>query len=129
MNLTCEFAELTANTGDSRYELPIVAGSLVNAELGALFGPVALVVQSAGGPAPSLVDAHPAGSAGAVTPSKFCDKLTAGVPSEYTCVTFCEFIPSCTSHVSVIVPPQTLDGSTTNVKLRVTAGPPNVSVP
>jgi hypothetical protein len=42
---------------------------------------------------------------------------------------FCELAPSCTTHVSVIVLPQTLEGLTTNVKLRATAGPPNVSVP
>ena len=71
LNLIFADGELIAVTGDSRYELPIVAGSLVNAEFGAVSGPAAEVVHTAGGPAPSFVDAQPAGSAGAVTPSKF----------------------------------------------------------
>jgi hypothetical protein len=57
--------------GEIRLDSPTVAGSFVNAAFRGVSGVVMVVTHSAGGPAPVFVVVHPAGNAGATTPSKF----------------------------------------------------------
>ena len=62
-------------------------GSLTNAALGAESGLVVEVTQRIPSPATALAASQPAGSAGAVTPSKFSEKLAQGVGVEVVGVT------------------------------------------
>src|SRR6186713_591987 len=57
------------NAGEISSVLPTAAGSGANASFGAVSGVVVDVTQATSAPVAALV--HPAGSAGAVTPSKF----------------------------------------------------------
>ena len=63
----------TAIVGVTNSVSPTVVGSGANASFGALSGVVVLVTQ--GTSAPEAVVVHPAGNAGATTPSKFSEKL------------------------------------------------------
>ena len=76
--LICAVAEVIAMFGVSRRLSLTVAGSSMNAALGAESGVVVEVTQSGAAPC-ALAATQPAGSAGAVTLSKFSDKA-AGPP-------------------------------------------------
>ena len=64
----------TAIVGVSNSVLPTVVGSGANASLGAVSGLVVEVTHGDSAPVATVV--HPAGSAGATTPSKFSENVT-----------------------------------------------------
>jgi hypothetical protein len=71
---------------------------------------------------------HPAGSAGATTPSKFSEKAMLKTPSVNVYVTVPRLVaPSWSCRLAVKVPPQVPDA--VKVKLRQTAGPPATTTP
>ena len=75
--------------------------------MGAVSLAAAEVTQSDSAPLVEVV--HPAGNAGAVTPSKFSERtvVTLGWPSRNEKVTVPRFAaPSCNWSVAVLVPPQ-----------------------
>lgn len=65
--------------GDWRKLSEVVAARLTNAALGALW-PEVLTVRQTGEPTGLTSADQPAGSAGAVAPSKFSAKVTTGAP-------------------------------------------------
>src|ERR1700704_1700073 len=65
--------------GVSRYLSLTAAGSSANASFGAVSGVVVEVTQSGGAPC-ALLATHPAGKAGATTPSKFSESEPHGEP-------------------------------------------------
>ena len=90
--------------------------------------PALEVTQRGAGPE-ALVATQPAGNAGATTPSKFWLEATTVVPNVNVQVLEPKLVaPSCQFIVTVIVPPHVPEVFE-KLKLRQTAGPPNVTTP
>src|SRR5262245_1302001 len=114
-------------SGVTRYVSETVAGSLMNASLGAVSGVVVEVAQ-ASAPAPDTL-VHPAGSAGAATPSKFSTRNVLGTPVGKVHEGLPRSAaPSWTCIVAVSEAPHAR-APTVNVKFRQTAGPPTAITP
>src|ERR1044072_1692470 len=79
LKLTCAGNPLMWRLGLTSSVTPAAAVLGAKAALGALNGFVVEVTHA--GSAPEPVDVHPAGKAGAVTPSKFSDRGAPGVPA------------------------------------------------
>src|SRR5262249_10258261 len=104
-------------------------GSSTNAAFGAELGMTVDVVHSGAGPA-AFVATHPAGNAGAVTPSKFSTSDAMRVPLMKVKAKVPRFVePSVKVNVVTTFAPHIRLGSTRKVNFRQTDGPPAVTTP
>jgi hypothetical protein len=95
----------------------IAVGSSINASLTPLSGVVVEVCHSGAGPA-ALVATHPAGKAGAVTPSKFSEFVAIRTPVGMVKETVPRsFPPSDNESVAVIFVPHARAGSAVKVNV------------